>query len=244
MHFDSTYFDQPYSAKTVKVQTWLNRFLYRMGMMAKVEPLFSHSTHMVSSLQKINFFHLLNEVLFHNIPGDVVELGCFEGQTAVSFARILSANHSDKKLILFDSFEHNLGLDGSIQNRLKKNINSKGLPEPKIVAGDVFKTVPVSLPDKIAFAHIDLGVGGNRDLHKELITHALRSVYEKMSPGAICVLMDYFIPGVTIEGYDSNPGTRMASDAFLSDKPEKIFTLPGGEFSHGFFRKSLINSKP
>ena len=239
MHFDNQYFNRKRTPAIERTQKWVNRILYRMGMMATIEPLFSHSTHMVSSLQKINFYHLLNEVVFHRVAGEVAELGCFEGQTAVSFSRILQANHSSKKLMLFDSFQHNLGLAGSIEDRLRNNFTNAGLPLPEIIKGDVFETVPSRLPAAIAFAHIDLGVGGDKDLHRKLITHALKCVYERMSPGAVCVVMDYYIPEVTVDGYDSNPGTRIACDAFLNDKPEKMFVLPGGEFSHGFFRKAL-----
>jgi O-methyltransferase len=112
-----------------------------------------------------------------------------------------------------------------------------GITMPRIVKGNIFDTVPAQLPDQIAFGHIDLGTGGKRDELKKLVLHAIKHVYDRMPPGAVCLMMDYYVKGVTIEGYDSNPGVKDACDEFFRDKQEKVFTLPGGEFSHGYFRK-------
>jgi len=221
----------------VSAQRWINRVLYRMGMRAIVKPMFSHQLDMVSELQKINFFFMLNEALAKQIPGDVVELGCFEGQSAVLLNSILEKNKSDKKLYLFDRFDEQLGLKEPILDLLKSKFADKSIKQPVIVVGDVYETVPGKLPESIAFAHIDLGSGGNREQHKKLITFALENIYSRMSSGAICLLMDYYIDGVTVEGYNSNPGVKDACDQFFKDKPESVYTLPGGEFSHGYFRK-------
>jgi O-methyltransferase len=88
MNFDERYFNSRRTPRMENIQRWVNRFLYRIGMRATVEPMFSHSVDMVSSLQKINFFFLLNDVISRNVPGAVVELGCFDGQTAILLDRI------------------------------------------------------------------------------------------------------------------------------------------------------------
>ncbi|HEX5002611.1 MAG TPA: TylF/MycF/NovP-related O-methyltransferase [Bacteroidia bacterium] len=237
MNFDNSYFTAKQTRKMVSAQRWINRVLYRMGMRAVVKPMFSHQLNMVSELQKINFFFMLNEVLSKQIPGDVVELGCFEGQSAVLLNNILQKNNSDKKLFLFDRFDQQLGLKDPILNLLKSKFDHPSINQPIIVEGDIYNTIPRQLPESISFIHIDLGSGGNREQHTKLITFALENTYYRMPPGAVCLLMDYYIEGVTVEGYDSNPGVKDACDQFFKDKPETVYTLPGGEFSHGYFRK-------
>ena len=70
-----------------------------------------------------------------------------------------------------------------------------------------------------------------------LMLRALSHVYQRLSPGGILVLMDYHVPGLTVEGNDSNPGVRPAADAFFADRPERVITLYGGPCSHGYVRK-------
>ena len=81
------------------------------------------------------------------------------------------------------------------------------------------------------------GVGGDAEKHAWLVTHGLRHVYSRLSPGAVLVVMDYHVPGRTMHGNDSNPGTRIAVDAFLTNKPEKPRLLYGGACSHAYIRK-------
>jgi O-methyltransferase len=58
-----------------------------------------------------------------------------------------------------------------------------------------------------------------------------------MSNGAICVLMDYHDKTVNNIAYNINPGVKLGCDEFLSDKPERIISLYGNQYSHGYFRK-------
>ena len=204
-----------------------------------VAPVMNQSTIMVSPFQKLNFFHLINNNLIHKIPGEFVELGCFEGQTAALFQHILETNNSDKKLMLYDNFRHKIGMDGDIRTRLLENFQSRNFRKPELIEGNFENTIPSLLPDKISFLHLDCGYGGDTELHKNTVLFCLEHCYERMSPGAVAVLSDYHDKEVTVDGYDSNPGVKLACDIFLKDKPEKMFVLYGGEYSHGYFRKSL-----
>jgi O-methyltransferase len=109
---------------------------------------------------------------------------------------------------------------------------------PIIHAGDLMELVPAKLPDRIAFAHIDLGTGGDPENHRKLMDHALREVYPRMSKDGVIVLMDHYVPGRTMLGHDSNPGVRKAVDAFLEDKPERPTLMFAGACSHAFIRKA------
>ncbi len=95
-------------------------------------------------------------------------------------------------------------------------------------------TVPKHLPEKIAFAL----VGG--DLYTST-KHVLPCVYERMSPGAVCVFGVYYDDNVfsrphTLSQYKS-PGVKRATDEFFQDKSEKVSVLYANEYSLGYFRK-------
>ena len=56
----------------------------------------------VSSAETAILISLLQQVLAKNITGDVVELGCYKGDTSILFQRELQK--TDKTLWLYDSF--------------------------------------------------------------------------------------------------------------------------------------------
>lgn len=80
------------------------------------------SVSQVSSVETVLLITLLRQVLSQDTKGDVVELGCYKGDTSVLFQRELQ--RTEKHLWLYDSFA--------------------GLPEKtredNSVAGDQFKT--------------------------------------------------------------------------------------------------------
>ena len=167
-----------------------------------------------------------------------MELGCFTGSTTAVIAGSLAIIDPRRELHVYDSFGHELGDHNEIRHTFETNLQRHGLPIPRIHEGDLLTTVPAALPDRIAFAHFDLGVGGAPEEHAHVLTHCLTSAYARMAPGAIGVLMDYYAPGITVEGFDANPGVRIACDAFFQGRPEEVFTLYGGPCSHGYFRKA------
>ncbi len=214
--------------------------------------------------QGINIWHLLNHVLWADIPGDVIELGCFCGDTSALIAKIIEESNKPKLLYLYDSFE---GLpeptseDGKIPfikgsfNRASlldtvKSRFSDLIPEKvQIVPGWFCDTLPHTLPEQIAFAHLD------SDLYAP-IKESLEAVYPRLSKGAIVVVDDYCddeLSRIIEEAYNVNlyskknetsyvihnwvPAVKRACEEFLEDKPEEITVLIAGEEKHGFFRK-------
>jgi O-methyltransferase len=184
--------------------------------------------------QRINYFHLLDGVLFNAVKGDVIELGCFTGQCAVLFQEILQANNSEKKLHLYDSFEKRF----TVEDILIRNFRKKGLSLPVIHKGYFETTIPQQLPEHIAFAHIDCGFGGDLMEHKKIMLYCLNAIYPRLSQNAVCVLMDYHNPNEDDFALDANPGVKLACDEFFISKPEKVFSLYGNQYAHGFFRKA------
>lgn len=226
------------SKKKALVTGILNKGLsaFRLGCYAV--PLPDPVVDMTTLEQRINYFHLLDAAIAHHVAGEVVELGCFTGQCALLFQEIIQMNGSDKTLHLFDSFETKFTLEGSVEDALISNFRAAGLPIPVLHKGYFQETLPTQLPERIAFVHIDCGFGGDALQHKDVVRYCLEAVYPKMSAGAVCVMMDYHDQTTSDAGYDVNPGVKLACDEFLAAKPEKVVSLFGNRYSHGFFRKA------
>ncbi|EDM38249.1 hypothetical protein PBAL39_01502 [Pedobacter sp. BAL39] len=187
--------------------------------------------------QRINYFHLLDQVIANDIDGDVIELGCFTGQCALILQKVIEQRRSPKQLYLYDSFDIKFRETGSIEEVLKNNFVNAGLKVPLLKKGFFEETLPTMLPEKISFAHIDCGFGGDKIAHSKVVQYCLNEIYPKMSLGAICVLMDYNDPEINGVGHDANPGVKIACDEFLKDKPEEMVCLYGNQFFHAYFRK-------
>jgi O-methyltransferase len=124
-----------------------------------------------------------------------------------------------------------------IKESFVPNMRMFGLPLPVIDKGDLRDTVPSALPERIAFAHLDCVFGGDSNAHADLVQYCLEGLYPRLSPGAILVLMDYHVPGVTRRRFSTNPGARTGADRFFADKPEVIVPMNGGACSHAYVIK-------
>ena len=201
-------------------------------------PAFDYRKDMLSREQAANIHLLLLSMMERGVQGDVVELGCYVGGTSTVIAKVLHSQEHPAEFHVYDMFSYDPGLHRGVRSAFEANFQAMRLPLPHIHEGDIRDTLPRTLPGRIAFAHLDLGVGGDEDLHTELLLHALGTTYPRLVPGGIMVLMDYHLPGVTVEGKDANPGVRKACERFFMDKPEVVKTLYGGPCSHGYVRKS------
>ncbi|MCW3081252.1 TylF/MycF/NovP-related O-methyltransferase [Segetibacter sp.] len=215
----------------------INRVLKRLKFNYVLQPIPNPIKDMTTIEQRINFFHLLENVIVSDIKGDVVELGCFTGQCAMLFQKTIEIMQANKKLHLYDSFSSKFTIEGSVVEALQDNFRKADLRLPEIYPGYFNSTLPKELPESIAFAHIDCGFGGDPLQHKEIVTHCLSSIYPRMSKGSVCVLMDYHDSSLTDKGFDANPGVKLACDEFLAGKEEKVTSLFGNQYSHGFFRR-------
>ncbi len=187
--------------------------------------------------QRINFYHLLNNIIENNVEGEVVELGSYVGQCALIFSKVLETSGSSKTLHLFDSFETNFAEKGNIETLLIENFKNASLPVPVIHKGRFENTLSTELPEKIAFAHIDSGGTDDEEIHKNIIHYCLKEVYPRLSKGAVCILMDYYEPNAFNINRNLNAGVTPATDSFLQDKPEQIISLYAGNCCHAYFKK-------
>ncbi|MFQ1700219.1 TylF/MycF/NovP-related O-methyltransferase [Loktanella agnita] len=89
------------------------------------------------------------------------------------------------------------------------------------------ETLPATIPDQIAFAHLDAN-------YPESTKIGLEYLYPRLAKGAICLLDDYADTTV-FQSVDFFKGVKQACDAYLADKPEEVTLLYGGYDSiHGF----------
>lgn len=212
----------------------LNWLLDSLKMQIEIAPK-GDSNEMISLEQRINLFHLINDVVAHDVEGSFAEFGCHVGNSAMQIQAILNQANSSKEFHVFDKFDARW----ESKQQLIKNFETSNLPLPIIHEGLFSDTIPGELPPKLAFVHIDAGYGGDQVQFMDLIIFLLENIYERMSPGAICVLMDYHDTIKTVKGTNSNPGVKAASDIFFEDKSECIYVLYGNRYSHGYFRKKI-----
>ena len=170
----------------------------------------------------INFNQITNLVKYlynsieDNIEGDIVELGCYVGESSKYLMKTLVETKSIKKLYVYDSFdglpnlskwEENSGwVSGTLktsQDVLIENFTQNNLPIPNIHK-DWFKNIPSNkLPEKISFAFLD------GDFY-DSIYDSLTKIYDRVSDGGYICFHDY-------ERFDL-PGVRAAIEDFFNER--------------------------
>lgn len=227
-------FSQPRKSTLVR---YINGAMNKFGYRYKLQPRPDSTSEMNSLEQRMNYYLLLESVISNEIQGEVAELGCFTGQCALLFEKIIEQTKSSKELHLYDSFETKFAFNGGVEDELLKNFKLANLKAPFLHKGYFSVTLPTQLPNKLCFVHIDCGFGGDRIEHRNIVLYCLEQIYPKLTKGAVCVLMDYHNAGLGDEGLDANPGVKLACDIFFQNRIEKVVSLHGNEYSHAFFRK-------
>ena len=176
---------------------------------------------MNSPAQHKILLELLKSTLDNNIEGDIVELGCHEGQTTLLMTALLNQYDTNKQIHVYDSFEGLPQISNEDKSKtdiqfkkgdcitnidnLITNFNKYNLTLPIINRG-WFKDIPdEKYPSQISFAHFD------GDLYSSIMD-SFNKVYHKMSKGGIIIIDDY--------NWDALPGVKKATDDFLRNKPE------------------------
>lgn len=161
----------------------------------------------------------LESVLRAEIIGDVVEMGCYEGTSALFEQRLLQRLAPYKSLWLYDSFEglpektkedsspagiqFRGGQLRAQRSQLKRNFVKANLPRPEITKAWFNELLPEDLPDQICFAFLD------GDFYESIID-SLELVWPKMSKGGAVLIDDYQNAAL--------PGVRKAVEAFFADE--------------------------
>ena len=152
-----------------------------------------------------NLVSYLIDAIENNIEGDVVEFGCYVGESSKYLMKTLVETHSSKRLFVYDSFQGlpplskwedgtgwKAGTLKSTEEILVSNFTQNELPIP-IIHKDWFKDVPdYKIPEKISFAFLD------GDFY-DSIYDSLNKVFDKVSDGGYICFHDYQridLPGV------------------------------------------------
>ncbi|MFB9952679.1 TylF/MycF/NovP-related O-methyltransferase [Rhizobium puerariae] len=190
----------------------------------------------------MNMYHLVSQTVAYNVPGDLVEVGCNEGQSSVLIAKVIKDLNADKKLHVYDSFEglpsarsedghsYKAGDLKTSEDILLGNFFRHGLEPPVIHKGWFQDTLKDGLPERISFAYLD------GDFYDSIMV-SLQYVYPRLSAGAVCLVDDYCDTEINAGGWNNLPGVKKACDDFMSDRPEEICYIYSGAFTHAFFRK-------
>ena len=147
----------------------------------------------------------LLDAIENNIDGDVVELGCYVGESSKYLMKTLIDTNSDKKLYVYDSFEGlpdlskweiNTGWKPrtlvTSEDVLTSNFIENNLPTPIITKGWFCDIPEDRLPEKISFAFLD------GDFY-DSIYDSLVKVYDRVVDGGYIFFHDYKrndLPGV------------------------------------------------
>lgn len=186
-----------------------------------VEKIIKEHPETISTLVNIDQMRYILDNLFSviKLPGDVVELACNIGTTALYIRRMLNVFNTDKKYHVYDSFQglpEPLDVDGELckagdmkkeQSDFEQTFIDHGLECPIIHKGWFSEISDNEYPDKICFAFFD------GDFYSSILDSFFK-VYHKMSKGGIIIVHDY--EGAML------PGVKAACDYFLKDKPEKV----------------------
>lgn len=137
--------------------------------------------------QRLNLYHLLSQTVVYGVPGDVVELGCNNGQSAVLMRKVLDGLGSDKELHRYDSSRDYRRPRRSTARPMERatsheraggdgQLRRYGLAQPVLHRGRFADILPRELPKQVVFAHF----GGDR---YKSITDSLVRTYSRMSCG-------------------------------------------------------------
>ncbi len=155
-----------------------------------------------------------------DVPGDIIECGCFLCGTTVLMARHLQQCGCDKRIYACDTFR---GFDpaefarerqqGTVRGEgdftendlcyVRRKLRRLGVAQRITLVEGLFQETLASLPGPFAFAFIDC------DLHDSML-YAARTIWPRLSPGGGCVFDDY--------ANDAFRGASRAIETFLAEQ--------------------------
>tara|TARA_Y100001968_G_C19392672_1_gene736496 strand:+ start:982 stop:1749 length:768 start_codon:yes stop_codon:yes gene_type:complete len=159
--------------------------------------------------------------LVSSLDGDYLELGVLEGNTVEQLIKKLNFGSLNKEYHLYDLFEWKDHYEHDPHPELKnKNLYEKVCKKfkeynyIKIIKGNVKDTLKDNLPQKIAFAHIDMN-------HPEPESIALELILPKLSKHGVIIFDDY--------GWWSYSAQKKVLDPIAKKYDLQILEFPTGQ---------------
>ena len=179
-------------------------------------------------------FQAVKYLVQNRIAGDIVECGVWRGGSMMLVAHALQYfGDAGRELYLYDTFagmtepeEIDVDFDGNamkpvwerahsegkvigfggLLDEVMSNLRRTGYPEAqtRFIEGDVLKTIPAYLPERIALLRLDT------DWYKSTL-HELTHLYDLIVPNGLLIVDDY--------GW--NRGSRKATDDFFRGRAFK-----------------------
>lgn len=180
------------------------------------------------------------------LPGDLIELGVFKGNSLIQFAsfRDLLENENSRKIIgfyMFGEFPASYALESDkqfvskwneqfegdflSQEDLYKSLEHKKIQNVDLVKGNILHTLPDYIDKRpqmrISLLHIDTDVYEPAKLGLELL-------YDRVVPGGIIVIDDYgTVEGATkaVDEFIKGKGIKLQKYTFSHVKPSYMIKL-------------------
>lgn len=153
--------------------------------------------------------------------GDFLEVGCYTGHTPAVLTRRIDFKSLNKKYYLFDLFDWNEGdkhyrLERLADGMLYEEVTSRFEDNPSVVLvrGRVPDSFKGTLPENIAFAHIDLN-------NAEAEAGAINEIYPRLTDGGVVIFDDY--------GWWTLSDQKTSVDEVLSHFGGRVLELPTGQ---------------
>lgn len=141
----------------------------------------------------------LQTLVANEIPGDIAEFGSYQGHSGYLIAQTLAALGSDKRIYLFDMFDHfptePLGIDDFWNATHPVDFASvkakfSALPNVTLIQGDFTQTFSTSGIEQLALAYVDC------DSYRATLALIEQIFPTKLSPGGAMIFEDYGHPAL------------------------------------------------
>ncbi|MGW0731801.1 TylF/MycF/NovP-related O-methyltransferase [Streptomyces sp. NPDC002851] len=179
------------------------------------------------------------------IPGAVVEVGTFRGATALWMRAVLDTlGEESREIHVYDSFQglpapskedsDHLGAGELVSSPedVRAVHTQWGKQPPKIHPGWFDETLPVSLPEPIAFAYLD------GDFYASTLT-GLEHCVPRLATGAVLLVDDYADTAVNPRAWDGLPGVKRACDTYFADYSPMTVVVGDGDLAFGRYERAV-----
>ncbi len=183
----------------------------------------------------------LRRLATEQVPGAVVELGCYRGAMALWMRAVLDdSGQRSREVHVYDSFQ-GLPAPGPLDPELfapgdlraqvedvQALHRSWGRGQPVIHAGWFEQTLPHQLPEKIAFAYLD------GDYYNS-IRISLSACVPRLTAAGALIVDDYADLGANPRAWNGLPGVKAACDDFFGSPSPVTVVLgrPEGDLAFG-----------